>query len=312
MMVLISEHDQLYPNEEPQSINKISPHQQDIQRCKVEWLSQQQTDPPRSTDASSKTLKENPQSLTPSMDDKLSTSNPVSSEKANSQNKDKDKGKADEKVDVKTEEEGEAATSPSKQSKALPSWKCTFKGTAASGGPRGKMGGSAGDVSAAGGSKWLMNGLSSLRAHRRTISSGEKVKDSNLSLKDSAISLKETALPLKDSQRDSDEEPSRTSLSLRVLHQSHRLSAYDNVAPSSLSLPADTSSIWTPFEISLSETEGSDKLEQVADRTNTFDHSASGNEEEVAGTNEDLTRKLTQLKQELKKQKINYETCISK
>lgn len=310
-MVLISEHHQLYPNEEPQNI-KISPHQQDTQRCKVEWLSQEHTAPPCSTDASSKTLKENSQSLTPSMDDKLSTPSPVSSDKVNSQNKDKDKGKTDEKVDVKTEEEGEVAISPSKQSKALPSWKCTFKGTAASGGPRGKMGGSAGDVSAAGGSKWLMNGLSSLRAHRRAISSGEKVKDSTLSLKDSAISLKETTLPLKDSHRDSDEESSRTSLSLRVLHQSHRLSAYDNVAPSSLSLPADTSSIWTPFEISLSETEGSDKLEQVTDRTNTFDHSASGNEEDVAGTNEDFTRKLTQLKQELKTQKLNYETCISK
>ncbi|XP_037829343.1 rho GTPase-activating protein 22 isoform X1 [Kryptolebias marmoratus] len=313
MTVLISEHYRLYPNEEPQTINKIPLNQQDIQRCKVEWLSQEQTDPPCSTDESSKTPKENLQSSTPSADDKLTTSGPISSDKAeNSQNKDKDKTKSNEKVDGKTDGESEIATSPSKQSKALPSWRCSFKGTAASGGPRGKIGGSAGDVSAAGGSNWLMNGLSSLRAHRRTTSSCEKVKDSTLSLKDSALSLKETGLPLKDLQRDSDEESSRPSLSHRVLHQSHRLSAYDNVAPSSLSLPADTSSIWTPFEISLSDTEGSDKLEQVTDRTNTLDHNASGNEEDVAETNEDFKKKFTQLKQELKKQKINYETCIHK
>lgn len=292
-------------------MNKVS-NKQDIQRCKVEWLSQEQNDPPCSTDENSTTPKENPQSSAPPTDENLTTSSPATSNKTDSsQNKEKDKTKTNEKVDGKTEEGNEVAVSPSKQSKALPSWKGSFKGTAASGGPRGKIGGSAGDVSAAGGSNWLMNGLSSLRAHRRTTSSGEKVKDSTLSLKDSGLSLKETALPHKDLQKDTDEESSRTSLSLRVL-QSHRLSAYDNVGPSSLSLPADTSSIWTPFEISLTETEGSDKLEQVADKTNASDHSASGNEEDVAGTNEDFPRKFAQLKQELKKQKINYETCIHK
>ncbi|XP_013887844.1 rho GTPase-activating protein 22 [Austrofundulus limnaeus] len=311
MTVLISEHHRLYPNEESQTMNKVS-NQQDIQRCKVEWLSQEQNDPPCSTDASSTTLKEDPQSSAPPTDEKLITSSLVTSNKTDgNQNKEKDKSKTNEKADGKSEEGNEVAVSPSKQSKALPSWKGSFKGTAASGGPKGKIGGSAGDVSAAGGSNWLMNGLSSLRAHRRTTSSGEKVKDSTLSLKDSGLSLKETTLPHKDLQRDSDEESSRTSLPLRVL-QSHRLSAYDNVGPSSLSLPADPSSIWTPFEISITETEGSDKLEQATDKTNTSDHSASGNEEDVAGTNDDFTRKFAQLKQELKKQKINYESCIHK
>uniref|UniRef100_A0A8C4GEZ0 Rho GTPase activating protein 22 n=1 Tax=Dicentrarchus labrax TaxID=13489 RepID=A0A8C4GEZ0_DICLA len=272
MTVLISEHARLYQLEEPETESKIPSQQQQstLQRCKVEWLSQEDTDPPPSSGTGG----------------------------------------------------SEVAVSPSKQSKALPSWRCSFKGNAASGGPRGKIGGSAGDVSAAGGSNWLMNGLSSLRAHRRTTSSGERLKDSTLSLKDSTLSLKETTLSLKDSQRDSDEDSPQTSLSHRALHQSHRLSAYDNVAPSSLSLPADTSSIWTSFEISLAEPERSDKAvklgqgqersTEVRDSTNTPDHSASGTEDDLAGTNEGLTNMLTELKQELKKQRTSYETCIRK
>lgn len=167
-----------------------------------------------------------------------------------------------------------------------------------------------------------MNGLSSLRAHRRTTSSGERLKDSTLSLKDSTLSLKETTLSLKDSQRDSEEDSPQTALSHRALHQSHRLSAYDNVAPSSLSLPADTSSMWTSFEISLTEPEGGDKSiklgqsqerpTEVGDSTNTLDHGASGTEEDLPGTNEGLANMLTQVKQELKKQRTSYETCIRK
>uniref|UniRef100_A0A3Q1CNU0 Rho GTPase activating protein 22 n=1 Tax=Amphiprion ocellaris TaxID=80972 RepID=A0A3Q1CNU0_AMPOC len=262
MTVLISEHSRLYQRDESETENKVPPHRQEIQRCKVEWVSQEDTDPPPSSGDDGRT-----------------------EGKSKSKTEEKVDGKADGKTEGKSG--SEVAVSPSKQSKALPSWRCSFKGSATSGGPRGKIGGSAGDVSAAGGSNWLMNGLSSLRAHRRTTSSGERLKDSSL-----------------------------------VLHQSHRLSAYDNVAPSSLSLPADTSSIWTSFEISLSEPEGSEKavkLEQGQDRpteardsTNTLDHSASGNEDDFAGANEDFTGMLTELKQELKKQRTSYETCIRK
>ncbi|GAA6213823.1 rho GTPase-activating protein 22-like [Lates japonicus] len=330
MTVLISEHSRLYQSEEPETETKISSQQPQspIQRCKVEWLSQDESDPPPCSGTGSKTPKDKSQSSTPSSDSKLTASSPITTlekgEDAQIEGKGKSKTeeKVDGKADIKTEGKSgsDVAISPSKQSKALPSWRCSFKGSAASGGPRGKIGGSAGDVSAAGGSNWLMNGLSSLRAHRRTTSSGERLKDSTL--KDSTLSLKETTLSLKDSQRDSDEDSSRTSLSHRALHQSHRLSAYDNVAPSSLSLPADTSSIWTSFEISLAEPEGSDKAvkagqgherpTEVSDSTNTLDHSASGTEDDLAGTNEGLTNMLTQLKQELKKQRMSYETCIRK
>ncbi|XP_044069045.1 rho GTPase-activating protein 22 isoform X3 [Siniperca chuatsi] len=332
MTVLISEHARLYQQEEPETETEIPPQQQQspIQRCKVEWLSEEDTDPPLSSGTGSKTPKEKPQSSTPSTDSTTTAPSLITMlEKGeDGQIEGKGKSKIEEKVDgkahSKTEGKGgsEVAVSPSKQSKALPSWRCSFKGSATSGGPRGKIGGSAGDVSAAGGSNWLMNGLSSLRAHRRTTSSGERLKDSSLSLKDSTLSLKETTLSLKDSQRDSDEDSPQPSLSHRALHQSHRLSAYDNVAPSSLSLPADTSSIWTSFEISLAEPELSDKADklgqgqerptEVRDNTNTLDHSASGTENDLPGTNEGLTNMLTQLKQELKKQRTSYETCIRK
>uniref|UniRef100_A0A669DH15 Rho GTPase activating protein 22 n=1 Tax=Oreochromis niloticus TaxID=8128 RepID=A0A669DH15_ORENI len=298
MTVLISEHSRLYQREEPETEIKVPIQRQESQKCKVEWLSQEDPDHPHPSGTSSKTPNEKAQSSTSSTDIKLTAVSPVTLDKGEEgQTEGKSKSKTEE--DIKTEGKvgSEAAVSPSKQAKALPSWRSTFKGSATSGGPRGKIGGSAGDVSAAGGSNWLMNGLSSLRAHRQTT--------------------------LKDSHRDSDEDSSRTSLSHRALHQSHRLSAYDNVAPSSLSLPADTSSIWTSYEISLSEPEGSDKatkLEpsqerptQLKDCANTLDHSPSCNEDDdLAETNEDATSKVAQLKQELKKQRTSYEAHIRK
>uniref|UniRef100_A0A4W6C272 Rho GTPase activating protein 22 n=1 Tax=Lates calcarifer TaxID=8187 RepID=A0A4W6C272_LATCA len=248
MTVLISEHSRLYQREEPETETKISSQQPQspIQRCKVEWLSQDESDPPPCSGTGSKTPKDKSQSSTPSSDSKLTVSSPITTlekgEDAQIEGKGKSKTeeKVDGKADIKTEGKSgsDVAVSPSKQSKALPSWRCSFKGST-----------------------------------------------------DSTLSLKETTLSLKDSQRDSDEDSSRTSLSHRALHQSHRLSAYDNVAPSSLSLPADTSSIWTSFEISLAEPEGSDKAvkagqgherpTEVSDSTNTLDHSASGTEDDL-------------------------------
>ncbi|KAM4730416.1 rho GTPase-activating protein 22 isoform 2-T2 [Anableps anableps] len=315
MTVLISEHSRLYPNEDPRTEVKSLPPKQELKRSKVEWVSQEDNDPPNTISMNSTNLRENHTPSTVSIDSELTTSNSVPCENIQIKGNDINKldEKTDEKANVKTEGESEVAISPSKQAKALPSWRCSFKGSAASGGPKGKMGGSAGDVSASGGSNWLMNGLSSLRAHRRTTSSGERVKDATLSLKDSTQSLKETALQLKDTQRDYDLESPQTSQSHRVLHKSHRLSAYDNVAPSSLSLPADSSSIWTPFEILLSDTEGSNKatkLEQDEERTTEVGNGT--NDEDVTGTSEETTNELTQVKQELKKQKLNFETRIRK
>lgn len=315
MTVLISEHQGLYRDKEPPPGPRLLPQQSNGQRCKVEWLPKEVCTPPSLSGANSKTPDDKPEP--PPLPGAASTdSAPLRNNAEEGESEGKDTRKKEESLDGKAEivSEGGVEASPSKQAKATPTWKASFMSGAASGGPRAKIGGSAGDVSAAGGSKWLMNGLSSLRAHRRTTSSGERLKDSTVSLKDSTLSLKEASL--KDLQRDSDEDSPKTSLSHRALQQSHRLSAYDNVGPSTLSLPADASTLWTSYEISLAEPQASDKAEKPEKAREVLDNKStpdpSGAEDNPVRTNEDLTKMLTELKQELKKQRTSYESCIRK
>ncbi|KAK5850489.1 hypothetical protein PBY51_001367 [Eleginops maclovinus] len=118
---------------------------------------------------------------------------------------------------------GELVVSPSKQGKNIPSWKYSFK---SSSGPRAQPQGklpipSVADpsvTSSGGGGNWLMNGLSSLRGHRRT-SSGER------------------------SARDRDSTGS-----------SQRLSTYDNVTSSSSmgSVPSVASTPWSDSSCEIS------------------------------------------------------------
>lgn len=123
---------------------------------------------------------------------------------------------------------GETLVSPSKQAKTAPSWKYSFKSSSA---PRSQTqakqnssGSSAADVTSVsssgggGGGNWLMNGLSSLRGHRRT-SSGER------------------------SSRDRDSSGS-----------SQRLSTYDNVTSSSSmgSVPSVASTPWSTSSCEIS------------------------------------------------------------
>lgn len=311
MTVLISEHNGLYQDEESQPDTQLVRQQSNGHRCKVEWLPQEVPNP-SSLSAGSKTPDDKPESSTlPESTRTDSATGLDKGDEGQSEGKDKRKKESlDGKAESKTE--GGLEVSPSKQTKAQPSWKTSFMSSAASGGPRAKIGGSTGDVSAAGGSNWLMNGLSSLRAHRRTTSSGERLKDSASSLKDSTLSLKEASL--KDMQRDSDEDSPKMSLSHKALQ--HRLSAYDNVGPSTLSLPADSSTIWTSYEISLAEPQGSnkamkqEKTQELMEDKGGLDH--SGDEDNHVPAKEDLATMLTELKQELKKQRSSYESCIRK
>ncbi|XP_061666960.1 rho GTPase-activating protein 22 isoform X2 [Syngnathoides biaculeatus] len=118
---------------------------------------------------------------------------------------------------------GETVVSPSKQAKSIPSWKYSFKSSSTPRcQPQPKQSGSGVEPSAApsgggGSSNWLMNGLSSLRGHRRT-SSGER------------------------STRDRDSTGS-----------SQRLSTYDNVTSSS-SMGSVQSVGSTPWSTSSCET----------------------------------------------------------
>ncbi|CAL8300258.1 unnamed protein product [Merluccius merluccius] len=348
MTAMISEHSCLYQweekeaDQEPKAPTKTGSSLG--QRCGVEWVSQGDNNPKTCASVAQdpQTSKDQSQeSSTLSLDNKHITDAvpPTTTLEIGEEGKPEEKAK--EKTEGKTgiKSDGKpgngVAISPSKQSKALPSWRTSFKAGVGSGAPRGKMGGSAGDVSAASGSNWLMNGLSSFRAHRRTSSSGERLKDSTLSLKDSPLFLKDTALSPKDPQKyslgDSLHSPANSPLTHRALGQSHRLSAYDNVAPSSLSLPADTSTIWTSYEISLTEpgdegqgskqgqvksldtVESNAPLDPGADNTQSGVENADVKEEiKGLGTDEDLAKLLSKLKQELKMQRLSYESCIRK
>lgn len=129
---------------------------------------------------------------------------------------------------------GDTVVSPSKQAKTMPSWKYSFKSSSAprsqpqakqSGGSSStadttsvSSGGGGSGGGGSGGGNWLMNGLSSLRGHRRT-SSGER------------------------SNRDRDSTGS-----------SQRLSTYDNVTSSSSmgSVPSVSSTPWSTSSCEIS------------------------------------------------------------
>lgn len=350
MTVMISEHSCLYQweekaaDQEPKAPAKTLPSPG--QRCKVEWVSPGNNSPKTgmSTTLERPASKDQSQESSTLSLDGTDSAPPTTTLELGEEGK-PEEAKAREKTEGKTGTKSEGkpgngmALSPSKQFKAPPSWKTSFKSGAGSGAPRGKMGGSAGDVSAASGSNWLMNGLSSLRAHRRTSSSGERLKDSTLSLKDSPLFLKDTALSPKDPQKhplgDSSHSPAISPLAHRSLGQSHRLSAYDNVAPSSLSLPADTSTIWTSYEISLTDPEDGGRRGSKQGRVKSWDTAESnapldlgadgtgrgeengddvneGSKVAAAGSEEDLAKLLSKLKQELKMQRMSYEGCIRK
>lgn len=135
---------------------------------------------------------------------------------------------------------GETLVSPSKQGKAVPSWKYSFKSSSAprcntqakQGGCSGATGSgadAAGASSSSSGGNWLMNGLSSLRGHRRT-SSGER------------------------SSRDSS-------------GSSQRLSTYDNVTSSSSlgSVPSVASTPWSTSSCEISVPDSASETERRPD-----------------------------------------------
>lgn len=235
-------------------------------------------------------------------------------------------------------EKGETLVSPSKHAKTVPSWKYSFKSSSA---PRSQTqvkqsssSSSAADVtsvSSGGGGNWLMNGLSSLRGHRRT-SSGER------------------------STRDRDSTGS-----------SQRLSTYDNVTSSSSmgSVPSVASTPWSTSscEISVPDSGSEPSANQNSgvggdrggkgesqgdsdggrDGLTTMDPSSEPDSFEAMelcsssaacsesgnvvtaievpsiimsvdgdGTNLSLTRLVEELKDELRKQKTSYEARIQK
>ncbi|KAG1930005.1 rho GTPase-activating protein [Pimephales promelas] len=274
MTLLISKHDRLYTEKDSEtSQNQMEvkdQSQQHQQSTLVDWISEEdlQTCPP--------TAKNDPPSSSASPVDAVCTSKSVPQGK------------------------GETAVSPSKQVKTLPGWKYTFKGSS----PRPQSAKvSAVDVSTGSSGNWLMNGLSSLRGHRRT-SSGERSRDSG---------------------------------------SSQRLSTYDNVTSSSSlgsvlsmdSTPWSTSSCEISVPDSGGEPLGAEDgpsaqeeraeeeekpNEQIEDIGGTEENQASGNvapvirvvDEDAEETSSSLVSVVAELKEELRKQKQTYESRIKK
>ncbi|XP_077438822.1 rho GTPase-activating protein 22 [Vanacampus margaritifer] len=296
MTVLISEHARLYRLENLE--NSLLRQNDSLHKGKVEWLKQEASEPLVASNTGAQIPQQTPQPNTPSKDN-MQTPSITTSET--------DEGGL---VKIKAEENGvghskppkEGSDSPTTQPRVLSAWRCSFKGSSL--GSRVEIGGSAGDVpvSAPAGSNWLMNGLSSLRAHRHTTSSGAKLKHSAPSLKDSTLSLKETTV--RDTEKDTEKDTSWMSPSRRTLHQSHRLSAYDNVAPSTLSLPTQSSSIWTAFEISLADP--GDQKRTLSEGTTALNQQPSSTEDDIR------TNVVVELQQELKTQRVTFECSIRK
>ncbi|MCJ8730582.1 hypothetical protein PDJAM_G00186220 [Pangasius djambal] len=278
MTVLISEHERLYGGLEVETSSKQSKTPAQGQRGMAAWGSEEEIQHcPSSSQTSS--LPDHVCGSATSLDINMGVPN-----------------------NAKQAPQGKAglAVSPSKQAKSLPSWKYSFKSNSTRA-QLPKIGGSSVDVSNSG--NWLMNGLSSLRSHRRT-SSGERVG------KDSVLS--------------------------------HRLSIYDNVTASSVSVPSVASSPWSTSSCEISVVNSvssepsalsSDKDKYVATRVEEKDITESsealelcvssagcseyGNVDDNADESTDLDDNsqalnsiITELKDELKKQKINYETRI--
>lgn len=291
MTVLISKHDHLYPDLEFEaaevSLEVRSQCQHQQQSNIVGWISE-----------------EDLQSLTPPGKNPNTSDNPSSSSTSSL-----DGISAGPSPKSVSQGKTETAISPSKQAKTLPSWKYTFKGSSPRPQPA-KTAGPSADVTNVSSGNWLMNGLSSLRGHRRT-STGERTKDSG---------------------------------------SSQRLSTYDNVSysPSSGSVPSVDGTQWSNLSCEISGS-GSDNLEAdtrtesdensvdpelAVDEVNYVDQEDTSGDmvptccsdtnthnvvpvitimaEDAGESSSSLASVVVSLKEELKSQNLDYETRINK
>ncbi|XP_007902772.1 rho GTPase-activating protein 22-like isoform X1 [Callorhinchus milii] len=213
MTVLISEHHRLFRISHSEILAAHVEVKAQARRALVEWVSEGEFEGPK-TDKSDNYTESVSNSGT-SLDVNVST--PVAGSKSTSQER------ADKQLHT---------THSPRRIQTLPTWKYSFKHTGGRAGSA-KLGGSTLDIpNLAASGNWLMNGLSSLRGHRRT-SSGERAKE---------------------------------------LGSSQRLSTYDNVPSSSLSLSVGdrqsaASTAWSTSscEISVADSAGSSALGRESD-----------------------------------------------
>uniref|UniRef100_A0A673WUJ3 Rho GTPase activating protein 22 n=1 Tax=Salmo trutta TaxID=8032 RepID=A0A673WUJ3_SALTR len=260
MTILISEHSRLYQGEaetprEDQFAPPPTPYLQPppIQHCMVEWLSQESpTNPIQSYPSLGQTP--NTPSQEPLQPIPTSGGSSLDTDHPGSTTQGRKEGK---------------------QSKSLSSWRSSLKV----------------DMSTVTGGNWRMNDLSPFHSHRRTASTGKRLKESSLSLTETH----------KDSLPDS---YTGSSLSKKCYSHSQRSSLKDS---SPLHIDSSYSSIDSSFpnikpSISLCvSSAGCSKGDPGDDITGLR-----------SGVNEGLFRLVTDLKEELRGQRFSYETQIRK
>ncbi|NXV61391.1 RHG22 protein, partial [Molothrus ater] len=206
------------------------------------------------------------------------------------------------------------ATSPSKRVQTLPPWKYSFRQQGArSVSP--KLGSSSLDIpNLSSSGNWLMNGLYSLRGHRRT-ASGERVKDSCSSQRLSTYdNVPSSSLSLS----------THSMASTTWSTSSCEISVMDSVSSCPACRASDSSALsslkteWVT-QGSLSQSEG-----KTADLENSMDRfeacsSSSSEQSDLAAASRDsvqcsraLQSLVVELKTELSKQRTEYETSIKR
>ncbi|NXR37038.1 RHG22 protein, partial [Zosterops hypoxanthus] len=207
------------------------------------------------------------------------------------------------------------ATSPSKRVQTLPPWKYSFRQQGArSVSP--KLGSSSLDIpNLSSSGNWLMNGLYSLRGHRRT-ASGERVKDSCSSQRLSTYdNVPSSSLSLS----------THSMASTTWSTSSCEISVMDSVSSCPACRASDSSTLsslkteWvTQGSLSQSEVKTAD-LENSLDRFEACSSSSSSEQSDLAAASRDsvqcsraLQSLVVELKTELSKQRTEYETSIKR
>ncbi|NWY90704.1 RHG22 protein, partial [Loxia curvirostra] len=206
------------------------------------------------------------------------------------------------------------ATSPSKRVQTLPPWKYSFRQQGArSVSP--KLGSSSLDIpNLSSSGNWLMNGLYSLRGHRRT-ASGERVKDSCSSQRLSTYdNVPSSSLSLS----------THSMASTTWSTSSCEISVMDSVSSCPACRASDSSALsslkteWVT-QGSLSQSEGKTAdLENSMDRFEACSSSSSEQSDPAAASRDSvqcsraLQSLVVELKTELSKQRTEYETSIKR
>ncbi|XP_014813537.1 PREDICTED: rho GTPase-activating protein 22 isoform X2 [Calidris pugnax] len=206
------------------------------------------------------------------------------------------------------------ATSPSKRVQTLPPWKYSFRQQGArSVSP--KLGSSSLDIpNLSSSGNWLMNGLYSLRGHRRT-ASGERVKDSCSSQRLSTYdNVPSSSLSLSTHSMASTTW-STSSCEISVLDSVSSCPACrasDSSALSSLKTEWVTQGSLSPSEVKTADLENSmDRFEACSSTSSEQSNPAAASRDSVK-CSKALQSLVVELKTELSKQRTEYETSIKR